>query len=61
MNLQNVCHCVSVCECVCVHVCASIAEGNEGHFMVNSLTIHVELSAWVEGLSVAEVLAGPWW
>lgn len=55
--------CVTVCLCVsvCVHVCASRAEGNEGHFMVNSLTIHVELSAWVEGLSVAEVLAGPWW
>ena len=55
--------CVTVCLCasVCVHVCASRAEGNEGHFMVNSLTMHVELSAWGEGLSVAEVLAGPWW
>ena len=59
-----VCHCVrtylhmSVCVCVCVHVCISRAKGSKRHFKVNSLTIHVELSAWREGLSVPEVLAG---
>ena len=46
-----VCHCVrtylhmSVCVCVCVHVCISRAKGSKRHFKVNSLTIHVELSA----------------